>query len=96
MRLPARQYALLRKLTYPRRFKQAVTLRLCLFSTHHIQVPSSSSFTVGPVGFPTVGTVAYRLIEHPALGLTCPCQARYAHTWRVVLLAEKGRTMGEK
>jgi hypothetical protein len=29
---------------------------------------SSSSFTVGPVGFPTVGTAAYRLVVPPRFG----------------------------
>jgi hypothetical protein len=29
---------------------------------------SSSSFTVGPVGFPTAGTAAYRLIVPPCFG----------------------------
>jgi hypothetical protein len=30
----------------------------------------SSSFTVGPVGFPTVGTAAYRLIVPPCAQMT--------------------------
>jgi hypothetical protein len=29
---------------------------------------TSSSFTVGPVGFPTMGTAAYRLIVLPCFG----------------------------
>jgi hypothetical protein len=39
---------------------------------------SSSSFTVGPVGFPTVGTAAYRLIVPPCFGshLSPPCALR--------------------
>jgi hypothetical protein len=34
----------------------------------NISSSSSSSFTVGPVGFPTVGTAAYRLIVSPCFG----------------------------
>jgi hypothetical protein len=41
------------------------TLRITL---RKVATFSSSSFTVGPVGFPTVGTAAYRLVVPPCFG----------------------------
>jgi hypothetical protein len=41
---------------------------------------TSSSFTVGPVGIPTVGTAAYRLIVPPCFRVSLVCARRAPRT----------------
>jgi hypothetical protein len=64
-----------------------------------LEVPPSSSFTVGPVGFPTVGTAAYRLIVPLCFGSQLPPPgALRAQMWRETSGRERenyGREMAE-
>jgi hypothetical protein len=47
---------------------RASLLRYTYIACLLVFTSSSPSFTVGPVGFPTVGTAAYRLIVPPCFG----------------------------